>query len=70
MKTIATMMRAREIDAGAAAFLSSSFVKILTLPDTSALLKMFCGSGTFVLFGVKKLDAVKLNDGVKGLVWE
>ena len=29
---------------------------------------MFCGSGTFVLFGVKKLEGVNVWDAVKMLV--
>lgn len=57
-----------EIDAGAAAFFSSSFEKIGALPDTSARWKMSCGSGTFVRFGVKMLDGLNEPEGVNVFV--
>lgn len=62
--TIETIMKTKEIDAGAAAFFSSSFVKIFFFPLIFAWWKMSCGSGILVLFGVKKREAVNEPEGV------
>lgn len=66
--TIATIIKAKEIEAGAAAFFSSSTVNICLLPEMSARWKASCGSGILVLFGLKERDGVKGLEEVKVFV--